>query len=125
MGIGAFQRRLSLPFIALAMAGVLVRALIAPGFMLAPEGRGAAVVICTEHGPALAPIPAPAPAHKGKAEGVCPFAASAQWAGPATGEFLPAPIRIAQRFVPPVRVTRDASSPPALPPPARGPPSLV
>ena len=64
--------------LALAAVALLFRVAAPPGTMVADTGHGAALVICTGHGPmAGAATPAKAPASKDHGGGSCEFAAHA------------------------------------------------
>ncbi len=64
--------------LALAVVALLFRIAAPPGTMVADTGHGAALVICTGHGPMTGmDAPAKAPASKTHTDGSCEFAAHA------------------------------------------------
>jgi hypothetical protein len=121
-----FPAWLKAAFLPLALLGMGVRGLVAPGFMLAPAASGLTTVLCSGQ---VARIDLGAPAHEPgerpdpSRHDICPFAAAAHLAAPAHFVAVAAPAQhalIAAR-APPVRGFALALAAP--PPPARGPPT--
>jgi hypothetical protein len=114
-------------FVALVAAAILLtRAIVPAGYMWAPTGSGAAVVLCTDHGAISVPAaPGKPEGPRSHDSGVCPFAASADGGAPSLTQpsvlthqiVLDAGARFA------FSTTRPGIAAP--PPPPTGPPALV
>jgi hypothetical protein len=116
-------------FAVLAMLAFLLQLAVPQGFMLAQTGGQPVIVICTGHGPLLAPIDdrgLPAKAPKPKPGAICAFAGHG-------GTPTPAPILAlaAIRFEPAVAIAQPSlSTAPgrglaAPPPPSQAPPIRI
>ena len=110
---------------ALAIVALLFRVAAPPGTMVAETGRGAALVICTGHGPMAAmPAPGHGPASPAKTDGGCAFAAD-------TANGLTSDVPVVLTFTPwspaaPIALTRTSAFARGLaapPPPSQAPPT--
>ena len=117
----AFERVL----LALAAIALLFRIVAPPGTMVAETGHGAALVICTGHGPMSAMAsPGKAPASKNHGDSSCEFAAHAAHALTAAplelvGYAAWTPVARPQ----PIVLATTGSGLAAPPPPSHAPPS--
>ncbi len=116
------NQRLNGAGFALVLIALLFRLLVPQGTMVAADGRGPELVICTGHGPMSAPDPAPG---KAKTYGDCAFAAHAGTASTPPVTKVAAPIAWTPvRTEAPRAESRRGVRLAAPPPPAIGPPAL-
>jgi hypothetical protein len=113
----------------LALLALLVNVVAPPGFMIAPRGAGADIVICTGHGPKALPDPADKSGHKPAKAGhdsVCAFAGHGLASAPPPAVVLTReslPLAVANAAMPAdLALGRGLAAPP---PPSQGPPLPV
>jgi hypothetical protein len=112
---------------ALAVVAVLFRIAAPPGTMVAATERGAALVICTGHGPMSdMTSPAKAPASKAHSDGGCEFAANTAHALTSDSlAFVGSSSWSATALPQPVVLETVGSGLAAPPPPSQAPPVLA
>lgn len=124
---GSLPGRLTGPGVLLALLALLLNAIVPTGFMVDRGPAGAAIVICTGHGPQTlnwrADVPSRTRGHATPHHDACPFAGHGVTAGPAfvailTGRALPSSAPNAKGIADLVP-GRGLAAPP---PPPRGPP---
>jgi len=126
---GARRQGTRLIAVGLAMLALFVQGLAPPGFMVARVGGGAAIVLCTGHGPALSLTDLtghPAKSPKSQPDAPCAFAGHGVGAAAPLAAPVAAPFAVASPPAPPARLEltpgRGLAAPP---PPSQGPPSRI
>jgi hypothetical protein len=130
MGRGAFLQRLRTAGLLLALFALTFKAMLPPGYMLAPVGDQLVMTLCSVDGPVDITIDAPtqhAPDDsKAKHDAPCVFAMAAALSTPEPTPALPAP-RVANVMRNEARVAEsvEALALAAPPPWATGPPASI
>lgn len=116
-------------FLALALVGVVLKIIVPPGFMVGSVDAGGRagypLVICTGHGPAMAPsdLGGKSPGQKPRADSPCSFAGQASAASPPILSPIAAPwVRLKTLLVFAHFDLAPGRGLAAPPPPSQGPP---